>query len=387
MGRRGNNEGSISKRKDGRWMGRYTVQTAGGPKQRAVYGKTRKEAAEKLTKAMVDRDGGLVFDAENLTMGEYLDRWLKSAVHGSVRQSTYDRYEIAVRVHIRPALGRIKLSRLSPSHLAGFYQHRLAAGFAPASVNKLHVTLHKALGQAVKWNMIPRNICESVNPPRPAPEEMRTLCAEETRRLLEAARGDRLEALYVLAVHTGMRQGELLGLKWQDVDLKAGTVQVRRTLTKSGTSLLLGEPKTAKGRRKIKLTAEATAALRVHRKRQLEGSVQRAGLWKDHGLVFASESGTLINPTNLRMRSFASLLKRAGLPKIRFHDLRHTCATLLLGRGVHAKFVQELLGHANITITLDTYSHVLPGMGDQTARAMEDALDKEDSADGEASEG
>ena len=165
----------------------------------------------------------------------------------------------------------------------------------------------------------------------------------------KAARGDRLEALYVLAVHTGMRQGELLGLKWQDVDLKDGTIQVRRTLTKSGTSLVLGEPKTAKGRRKIKLTAKATAALRIHRKRQLEGSVQRAGLWKDQGLVFASESGTLINPTNLRQRSFASLLKRAGLSKIRFHDLRHTCATLLLGRGVHAKFVQEMRHRPQLT--------------------------------------
>jgi integrase len=151
------------------------------------------------------------------------------------------------------------------------------------------VTLHKALGQAVKWHMIPRNICEAVNAPRPAPEEMRTLCAEETQRLLEVAHGDRLEALYVLAVHTGMRQGELLALKWQDVDLEAGTLQVRRTLTKSGTSLLLGEPKTAKGRRKIKLTARATVALRAHRKRQLEERMQRAGLWQDQGLVFASE--------------------------------------------------------------------------------------------------
>jgi integrase len=388
MGRRGNNEGSILKRKDGRWMGRYTVHTAEGPRQRAVYGKTRKEVAEKLTKAMADRDGGLVFDAENLTVGEYMDRWLKGSVRGSVRQSTYDRYEIAVRVHIRPGLGRIKLSRLSPANVAGFYQDRLAAGAAPASVNKLHVTLHKALDQAVKWGMIPRNVCGVVKAPRPSPEgEMRTLSSEEARKLLEAARGERLETLYVLALHTGMRQGELLALKWQDVDLKAGTVQVRRTLTKNGGRLRLGEPKTAKGRRKIKLTTRATAALRAHRKRQLEEGMQKAGLWQDQGLVFASETGTLINPTNLRQRSFASLLKRAGLPKMRFHDLRHTCATLLLGRGVHAKFVQELLGHANISITLDTYSHVLPGMGDQTARAMEDALDEKDPSEEDASEG
>src|SRR5215212_239088 len=167
-----------------------------------------------------------------------------------------------------------------------------------------------------------------------------------------------------------MRQGELLGLKWQDVDLQAGTLQVRRTLTKSGTSLLLGEPKTAKGRRKIKLTARATAALRAHRKRQLEERMHRAGLWQDQGLVFASESGTLINLTNLRKRSFASLLERAGLSKIRFHDLRHTCATLLLSHNVNPKIVSEMLGHSSIAITLDTYSHVLPTMQESAIRAL-----------------
>jgi integrase len=194
--------------------------------------------------------------------------------------------------------------------------------------------------------------------------------------LLSAASGERLEALYVLAVHTGMRQGELLALKWPDVDLKSGRVSVRRTITKSGGHLLLGEPKTAKSRRTITLTAGSLNALRAHRKRQLQEMMERAGLWQDHGLVFASEAGTLINPTNLRRRHFASLLKRAELPPdTRFHDLRHTCATLLLGKGVHPKFVQELLGHDNIAITLDTYSHLIPGMGDATARAMEDALE------------
>ena len=180
----------------------------------------------------------------------------------------------------------------------------------------------------------------------------------------------------MLAVHTGMRQGELLALKWADVDLKSGRVSVRRTITKSGGHLLLGEPKTAKSRRTITLTAGSLTALRAHRKRQLEEMMQRTGLWQDHGLVFASEAGSLINPTNLRRRHFASLLKRAGLPiDTSFHDLRHTCATLLLGKGVHPKFVQELLGHANTAITLDTYSHVIRGMGDATARAMEDALE------------
>ncbi len=234
--KRGNNEGSISRRKDGRWEARYTVHTAEGPKRKVLYGKTRADVSAKLTKAMADRDGGLVFDAENLTVGEYLDKWLKGSVRGSVRQSTYDGYEIAVRVHIKPALGRLKLEKLTPAHVANFYQDRLAAGFAPASVNKWHVVLHKALDQAVKWHMVPRNVCEAVKAPRPTTGEMQTLSADETRRLLEAARGDRLEALYVLAVHTGMRQGELLGLKWSDVDLETGKLSVARSLKVTATA-------------------------------------------------------------------------------------------------------------------------------------------------------
>lgn len=374
--RRGNGEGTITKRKDGRWEGRYTVDTGKGVKRRVVYGKTRKEVADKLARAVADRADGLVFDDENMTVGEYLDKWLKGSVRGSVRESTFDRYEIAVRVHIEPALGRLKLKKLTPAHVQSFYRDRLDAGFAPASVNKLHVVLHKALKQAVDWRMIPRNVAEATKPPRPvAKEEMRTLTAQEVRRFLEAARGDRLEALYVLAVHAGMRQGELLALKWQDVDLENGTISVRRTVTKSGGRLHFGEPKTKKSRRTIDLTSASVSALRSHLARQLEEMEILGDRYRDDGLVFTSEVGTLVNPTNLRRRSFAQLLQRARLPKsTRFHDLRHTCATLLFGRNVHPKQVQELLGHSNIAITLDTYSHVIPGMGERTARAMEDAL-------------
>ena len=272
-------------------------------------------------------------------------------------------------------MGRLKLKKLAPAHLAGYYQRRLAEGAAPASVNKEHVTLHKALDQAVKWRMVPRNAAEVVKAPRPTPrEEMRTLSAEEARRLLEAARGDRLEALYVLALTTGMRQGELLALKWRDVDLENATLVVLCTITLSGGRILRGEPKTRKSRRTIRQSEASVRALRGHLDRQV-GEIERLGdLYKDQGLVFASEVGSVMSPTNLRRRSFAPLLKRAGLPRVRFHDLRHTCATLLFGRNVHPKYVQELLGHSNVGITLDTYSHVIPGMGDQTARVMEDLL-------------
>ncbi len=341
---------------------------------RRFYGKTRKEAADKLATALCARVDGIVYDDENMTVGDYLDRWLKGSVRGSVKQSTFDRYESVVRLHIKPAIGRLKLKKLSPAHLQSFYQDRLDTGLAPASVNKLHVVLHKALSQATKWNMVPRNVAALAEAPRPAPDEMKTLSAEESRRLLEAARGDKLEALYILALTTGMRQGELLALKWQDVDLENTTLSVRRTLTKDGGRLLLGEPKTKKSRRTVRLTEAAGRALSEHLTRQV-AQIERTGdLYKDEGLVFASEVGTLMNPTNLRRRSFARLLKRADLPPIRFHDLRHTCATLLLQRDVHPKYVQELLGHANIAITLDTYSHVIPGMGDHAAREMENVL-------------
>jgi len=205
---------------------------------------------------------------------------------------------------------------------------------------------------------------------------MRPLDTDEVRRLLEVAHGDSLEALYVLAVTTGMRRGELLGLKWSDVDLENGRLSIRRALTRTdnGKYVALTEPKTRGSRRTVKLTQRAVEALRSHLERQLAEIEVAGDLYRDHGLVFTTEAGTPINPSNLRQRSFAPLLNKAGLPHIRFHDLRHTCATLLLSKGVHPKFVQELLGHATVAITLDTYSHVMPGMGDHTAMAMEDAL-------------
>ena len=321
-------------------MARQPVHTANGPKRETIYGKTRREVDEKLTRAKADRDDGLVFDAENLSLGEYLDTWLQGSVQGYVRQSTYDRYESAVRLHIKPALGRLKLKKLTPAHVQSFYRDRIDAGLAPASVNKLHMILHKALSQAVQWHMAPRNVTESVKAPRPAPEEMQTLSAAETRKLLAAAREDKLEALYVLAVTTGMRQGELLALKWKDVDLENARLSVRRTITKSGGRLLLGEPKTKNSRRTIHLTEASIRSLREHLARQVAQIERLRDLYRDEGLVFASEVGTLMNPTNLRKRSFASLLKRAELQPIRFHDLRHTCATLLLTRNVHPKYVQ-----------------------------------------------
>ena len=372
--KRGNGEGSISKREDGRYMARYTVHTAKGPKRKTVYGRTRKEASDKLAKALSKCVEGIVYDEENVTVEEYLDKWLKGSVRGSVRQSTYDRDSNLIDNHVKPILGRIKLKKLSPAHVQGFYRDRLDTGLSSSTVHKIHAILHKALAQAVRWHMVPRNVTEAVKPPKPTPKEMRSLSPEEASKLLRVTHGGRFEALYVLAVTTGMRQGELLALRWQDVDLESAVLSVRRTLTRDGGRIVIGEPKTKRSRRSIHLTPQATGALRRHLERQLREIEVLGDSYDDQGLIFTTDTGAPINPSNLRQRSFKPLLKRAELPHVRFHDLRHTCATLLLTRGTHPKFVQELLGHATVAITLDTYSHVIPSMGDQTARAMQDAI-------------
>jgi integrase len=371
--RRGNNEGSIYRRKDGYWVGQYGVQTAEGTNTRYIYGKRREDVREKLTKAIADRDGGLVYDAGNITVGEYLDRWLNDSVRDTVRQRTWERYEQFVRVHLTPALDKIKLAKLTPAHVRGLYRDKLNSGLATRTVLHIHRALSKALKQAAADGLIPCNPAAPVKPPQPRGEEIRPLNREQVRVLFEAVSGDRLEALYIVAVTAGLRRGELQGLKWDDLDLEARMLQVRRTLAEPKGGYIFEAPKSGKGRN-IRLTQRAIAALRMHRKRQLEERMLKAGLWKEQGLVFPSAVGTPIWGGNLN-RAFKATLQRAGLPKsTRFHDLRHTCATLLLMQGVNPKFVQELLGHADISLTLNVFSHVLPGMGDAAAGAMEAAL-------------
>src|SRR5215204_5114261 len=368
MSKRGNGEGTIYRRKDGKWTTQYTVYTGEGRKRKTLYGKTRSEVAAKLAKAISDREGGLVFDAGTLKLGDYLDRWLANSVKGTVRQRTWERYEQIARVHIKPALGRLKLKSLTPAHVRSLYREKLDAGLAPRTVQYVHTTLHKALKDAVSDGLVPRNVTEGIRAPRPKKKEVNALSPDQAHAFLSAARGDRFEALYVVAVHCGLRKGELLGLRWDDVDLEAGTLAVRRTLSETRDGPIFEPPKNGKGRN-VPLTGAAVGALREHLARQMR---EIGDEYEDKGLVFASQTGNTMSASNVVNRHFKPLLKRAKLPRIRPHDLRYTCATLLLIKGVHPKYVQELLGHANISITLDTYSHVIPGMGNQTVAAMEE---------------
>jgi len=249
------------------------------------------------------------------------------------------------------------------------YRDKLDTGLSPRTVQLVHTTLRKALNQAVKWVLVPRNVADAAQAPRPTKREIRPLTLEQVRELLNAARGDRLEALYALAVSAGLREGELLGLRWEDVDFDRAILRVRQQLTRTRDGLSFTAPKRGKSR-SVQLTPNTTRALRDHRKRQLEERVGSAGLWQDSGLVFTTGRGTPLDVANLTYRSFRPLLERAGLPKIRFHDLRHTFATLMLSNNEHPKVVQEMLGHSTITQTMDTYSHVLPNMQEQAASRL-----------------
>ena len=237
---------------------------------------------------------------------------------------------------------------------------------------KLHRLALCRLQHAVSDALIPRNVTDGIKAPRPKKKEINPLSPEQARAFLEAVRGDRLEALYALALHRGLRQGEMLGLRWEDVDLEAGTLQVRRTLSLTKSGHVFEPPKNGKGR-SIELTQDALDILRGHLARQLDEIEALGDDYGDQGLIFPGERGQPMRPYTLTGK-LERILKRTGLPRIRIHDLRHTCATLLLSKGIHPKFVQELLGHATIAITLDLYSHVTLAMGDHTRKAMEDLL-------------
>ncbi len=369
-GKRGNNEGSISKRSDGRWMARVTLPSG---ERKALYGKTRQEASRKLASALRDKDKGLPIVGEKQTVGQYLVEWLQT-IKPTLRESAWLRYEELSRLHIIPALGTAVLSRLTAQQLNALYAAKLKEGLSPSTVNYIHRTLHKALGDAMRADLVQRNIADLDTPPRNAERAMEVFNADQARAFLDAIRGDRLEALYILAITTAIREGELLALRWQDLDLDGGFVQVRSSQRKMKGRFVVNSPKTARGRRKVALTDTAVHALRDHHERQGAERSATMGAWQDKDLVFPNEIGERMNGITVYRHRFLPLLRRSGLPLIRFHDLRHSSATLLLLLGVHPKVVSEMLGHSSVSITLDLYSHVLPEMQRDATRALDKLL-------------
>jgi integrase len=336
-------------------IGEYEVNG----KTKYIYGRNEDEVAERVAKAIKDRDAG--FDSQGLATAAYLDRWLK-AVEGTIRVGSWIQYEQITRLHLKPTLGQTKLDKINALQLQKLYRNKLDSGLSPRRVRYIHVTIHKALKDAVKWRLLPYNVAEACTPPKLIRKELKPLDAEQAKRLLTVARETqpKLCALYVLAVTTGMRQGELLGLKWEDVDLDTGTLKVCRTVFNGQVNA----PKTNSSRRTVKLSQKAIEALSEHEKRG-------EGVW-----VFPTKNGTPVGSWNFIHKSWYRLRDAAGLRKeVKFHDLRHTAATLLLSKNLNPKVVSAMLGHASIQITLDTYSHLLPGWGDAAAGVMDDILE------------
>ena len=374
MGRRGAGEGSIFQRTDGRWCAYVT--TALGGDRRYLYGRTRVEVQRKLAEARRAHDDGLPVGPARKTVADFLADWIEGQ-RNRLRPGTWKRYEEYVRLHLQPALGRLKLAELGPQHLARLYAERLDSGLSPATVHHIHAVLHTALRQAVRWNLVARNVADLVDAPRTEQREMSIFDSGQVRAMLDGAADGPLEAVLTLAVTTGMRRGELMALRWSAVELDSGRLSVTGTIRRQPDGqLLISPPKTHRSRRLVEMSTMAITALRRHKAQQAATRLLLGPEWNERGFVFPSASGLPQDGSYLLDGQFRPLLQRLGLPIIRFHDLRHTAATLLLGQGVHPKIVSEMLGHSTIAITLDLYSHVTPTMQREAARAMNDLLSR-----------
>ncbi|MER7467079.1 tyrosine-type recombinase/integrase [Streptomyces sp. NPDC097981] len=400
---RANGEGTIYQRKDGRWEAAGYVLAADSTRKRVrVYGSTRREAADKLAEKIADSNRGLPVATADSTVGDYLTYWLNGVSVYRLRENTHTRYAACVRLHLVPGLGTKKVARLTAKDVRTFLdrlrttcqcctqgldterQACCAIGeccqkqLSPSTVTYVHSVLKAALEHAVREDELPRNVARNVKTPVPRPRRFRPLTAAEARQFLDAARADRLHALYELALRTGLRKGELLGLHWEDFDLNSGNASIRRSLQRTRTGGLTHLPtKTRASERRIALPTECIHSLKEHKQQQDMERKDAESAWQDSGLVFTTPTGRPLDPANLTRR-FRGFLDRAGLRHIRFHDLRHSTATLLLEQGVDLVVIKELLGHAHIGVTAGVYAHVRLRLQRQAIDALGNAFSPTD---------
>jgi integrase len=395
----------------------------GKRRRKAVYGRTRREAAGKLTKALRDVQQGVVLANERDTVGQFLDRWL-TYVRSRVRSRTWLTYETAVRLQLAPTLAKVPLARLTPADVEACLQQLQRDGASASRVRYARNVLRAALNRARKWQLVSQNVAALVDPPRHRSREITPLSPEQARTLLDSVKDHRVGALVSVATALGLRIGEALGLRWEDVNFDEGTLSVRQALERGGgdplarrpllaqrrelrkqlsataarsperrelrkqleanrarwrelrTVIRFVEPKSARSRRTIRMPKIVVTALKAHRKRQLEERMALGAAWEDLGLVFVSPIGTPLDPRNVSREFHAMLMAAPSVPRIRFHDLRHTAATLLLAQGVDPRTIMETLGHSQISLTLNTYSHVLPALQHEAAAKMDAILSR-----------
>ena len=373
MSKRGNGEGGIYQRKsDGKWCAALLLPDG---KKRVLYGRTRAEAKDKLHTAQEDVKQARPVAANRETLAAFLDRWLKGAAAKRVRATTLRRYEMDVRLHIVPALGKLKLPDVTPKAVQAMLDGLSAKGLAPLSVRNVRAALRVALEQAIRERLFGINNAKSVDLPRAARKRVVALTPDAARAILSAFNGHPYEALVTLALATGLRQGELLGLRWEDIDLEAGTARVDGQLQRIGGAYTLTDLKTNQSRRTLPLPAVAVEAIRRQRVRQAEARLYAGPAWREPlpGLMFTTATGTPLHSTTVT-HLYQKQLACAGLPRMTFHELRHGSASLLLAQGATMRTVMEALGHSQISLTMNTYSHVLPALQREAANKMEAVL-------------
>lgn len=357
MTRRANGEGTIFRRGDGRWVGAVYAATNHGRQKRVfVTGKTRAEVRQKLTALQGELDRGVRVSEENWTVATYLSRWLADVVKPSKAPKTYQGYELVVRRHIVPTLGRKRLRSLAVADVRNLMVQLEADGMAARGVQQVHAVLRNALQAAMRDELIVRNVAKLVQVKTPRYEVGRGLSVEQARTLLKRTHEDRLHALYVLAIYLGLRRGEVLGLRWSNLELTDGVLEVTHTLQRVGGELRFQPPKTRTSRRTLPLPAPCIEALKAHRAAQAKERLEAGEKWQDNDMVFATRIGTPIEPDNLS-RSWYVVRTVLGEPPPRFHDMRHTCVSLLLAEGAPPHVVQQIVGHSAIDVTMNIYAH------------------------------
>jgi integrase len=382
--RRGQNEGGIHHRADGRWEARLNLGWHEGKRVRKGYfAATREEVARLLAAAKTEHDRGVPIPHSGITVAKYLTDWL-GTVRSSVRPRTYESYELHVRHHVNPEIGNVRLSALRPDHVRGLLKRKLDSGLSPQTVVHMRTVLNTALRQAIGDRLISWNPVSSVKRPKVQRRTHTVFTPEQARAFLVAAEEKRLGPAFAIGLSLGLRRGEVLGLRWRDIDLDASTLRVAQTIQRvrakvAGTAgVLVSEPKTEQSRRTLVLPAMLVPLLKRHRARQAQERLTAGADWNDAlgGLLFTTPRGRPIDPHDVQAE-FKAMLAAANLPNMRLHDLRHAAATFLIAQGLPLRLVLEVLGHSTIALTANTYGHIERGMMAEAALQMDALLTDE----------
>jgi len=383
--KRANGEGTIYRTPSGRWRGLLVIgrdPETGKLRRVSISGRTRQEVATKLAEIMTQKEKGLLVEPSRMTVAQWLDVWLENYKRPVLRPRTFDSYQMMLRAHIKPAIGEIQLQDLRPDHLQALYNGMMRR-VSNRTTRYAHMIIRQALQQALRNNLVVRNVADIANPPREKKPEIKPLTPDQLNRFLGAIKDDRLQPAYWLMLQTGLRRGELLALTWDDIDWENSLLHVRKSLLRINTpegpektAIIITEPKTPASKRTVPLAQETLDLLRKWKSRQAQEKLLLGAAYQDQGLVFCREDGVPLDPDGLT-RHFQRTLRRAGLPKARLHDLRHTFATRLLELGENPKTVQTILGHSRIQTTLDTYSHVSLELERRAVERLAKALKKE----------